>query len=93
MKMKSQPQARWRENAKKENRDNTSQVFSTNFAIHETKRGVCIYDRERFEMLQHVFMLANMIQKERRMMQGRQKITAGAKSLLGEEMQHRWRMQ
>ena len=28
-------------------------------------------------------MLANMIQKERRMMQGRQKITAGAKSLLG----------
>ena len=38
-------------------------------------------------MLQHVFMLANMIQKERRMMQGRQKITARAKSLLGEEME------
>lgn len=44
---------------------------------------MCVYVTDRFEMLQHVYMLANMIQKERRMMQGRQKVAAEAKSLNG----------
>ena len=58
----------------------------TNIAIKEKERlSVYVCEKEKTKLLQHIHMLTKMIQQERKIMQGRKRMTPEAKSLYRQE--------